>query len=165
MNILVLLKLATCAFTATLYFLRTKHRLTPETSVLFGLFYAFSGYGLLFYQNIIWLDMMYLFPFLLLSFEHLIHRKKATPYVIVLSAMMVVNYYIGYMVVLFTLLYFGIVIFSLSVEDRKQVAIRFLTASFIAALLTAVVWLPSFLQYLSSGRDISIVESLMTSEL
>ncbi|MBQ6836893.1 MAG: YfhO family protein, partial [Clostridia bacterium] len=49
---------------------------------------------------------------------------------------MVVNYYIGYMVVLFTLLYFGIVIFSLSVEGQKQVAIRFLTASFIAALLT-----------------------------
>jgi len=165
MNILVLFKLATCAFTATLYFLRTKHRLAPETSVLFGLFYAFSGYGLLFYQNIIWLDMMYLFPLLLLSFEHLIHRKKATPYVIALSAMMVVNYYIGYMVVLFTLLYFGIVIFSLSDEGRKQVAIRFLTASFIAALLTAVVWLPSFLQYLSSGRDISIIESLMTSEL
>ena len=69
MNILVLLKLATCAFTATLYFLRTKHRLTPEIAVLFGLFYAFSGYGLLFYQNIIWLDMMYLFPLLLLSFS------------------------------------------------------------------------------------------------
>ncbi len=165
MNILVLLKLAACAFTATLYFLRTKKRLAPELAVLFGLFYAFSGYGLLFYQNVIWLDMMYLFPLLLLSFEHLIHRKKATPYVIALSAMMVTNYYIGYMVVLFTLLYFGIVIFSLSGEGRKQVSIRFLTASFIAALLTAVVWLPSFLQYLSSGRDISIFESLMTSDL
>ncbi len=165
MNILVLLKLAVCAFTATLYFLRTKRGLAPQLAVLFGLFYAFSGYGLLFYQNIIWLDMMYLFPLLLLSFEHLIHRKKATPYVIALSAMMVVNYYIGYMVVLFTLLYFGIVTFSLSGEGRKQVAIRFLTASFIAALLTAVVWLPSFLQYLSSGRDISILKSLMNSNL
>ncbi len=165
MNILVLLKLATCAFTATLYFLRTKNHLAPELAVLFGLFYAFSGYGLLFYQNVIWLDMMYLFPLLLLSFEHLIHRKKATPYVIALSAMMVVNYYIGYMVVLFTLLYFGIVTFSLSGECRKQVAIRFLTASFIAAMLTAIVWLPSFLQYLSSGRNISIFESLMTSDL
>ena len=165
MNILVLLKLCTSAFTATLYFIRTKRSLKPELAALFGLFYALSGYGLMFYQNIIWLDMMYLFPLLLLSFEHLIHRKKATPYVITLSAMMVVNYYIGYMVVLFTLLYFGIVITSLSGESRKQVAIRFLTASFIAALLTAVVWLPSFLQYLSSGRDISIIESLMASDL
>ncbi len=165
MNILVLLKLAACAFTATLYFLRTRRRLAPELAVLFGLFYAFSGYSMLFYQNIIWLDMMYLFPLLLLSFEHLIHHKKATPYVIALSAMMVVNYYIGYMVVLFTLLYFGIMLFSLSGESRKQVAIRFLTASFIAAMLTAVVWLPSFLQYLSSGRDISIFESLITSDL
>ncbi len=165
MNILVLIKLCTCAFTATLYFTRTKRNLRPELAALFGLFYALSGYGLMFYQNIIWLDMMYLFPLLLLSFEYLIHRKKATPYVIALSAMMVVNYYIGYMVVLFTLLYFGVVITSLSGEGRKQVAIRFLTASFIAALLTAVVWLPSFLQYLSSGRDISIFESLMASDL
>ena len=165
MNILVLVKLAACAFTATLYFLRTKRRLRPELAALFGLFYSLSGCGLLFYQNIIWLDMMYLFPLLLLSFEHLVHQKKATPYVVALSAMMVVNYYIGYMVVLFTLLYFGIVIFSLSGERRKQVAMLFLTASFIAALLTAVVWLPSFLQYLSSGRDISIFESLMTSDL
>ena len=165
MNILVLLKLCTCAFTATLYFIRTKRSLKPELAALFGLFYALSGYGLMFYQNIIWLDMMYLFPLLLLAFEHLIHRKKATPYVIALSAMMVVNYYIGYMVVLFTLLYFGLVTLSLSGPSRKQVAIRFLTASFIAALLTAVVWLPSFLQYLSSGRDISIFESLMESNL
>ena len=165
MNILVLLKLAVCAFTASLYFLRTKHRLRPEYAVLFGIFYAFSGYGLLFYQNIIWLDMMYLFPLLLLSFERLLQQKKATPYVLALSAMMVVNYYIGYMVVLFTLLYFGITLFSLSGEGRKQAAIRFLTASFIAALLTAVVWLPSFIQYLSSGRNISILDSLLQSDL
>ena len=165
MNILVLLKLATCSFTATLYFLRTKHRLPPLLALLFGLFYAFSGYGLLFYQNMIWLDMMYLFPLLLLSFEHLLSRQKATPYVLALSAMMVVNYYIGYMVVLFTMLYFGVALFSLPGEGRKAAAIRFLTASFIAALLTAVVWLPSFLQYLSSGRDISMIESLLQSDL
>lgn len=165
MNILVLLKLSTCAFTASFYFLRTKHRLRPELAILFGVFYAFSGYGLMFYQNIIWLDMMYLFPLLLLSFEHLLQKQKSAPYVLALSTMMVVNYYIGYMVVLFTLLYFGIVLFSLSGESRKQAAIRFLIASFIAALLTAVVWLPSFLQYLSSGRDISIFDSLLQSNL
>lgn len=160
MNILALLKLSTCALTATLYFLRSRHRISPSLAFLFGLFYAFCGYGLLFYQNIIWLDMMYLFPLLLLSFERLIYQKKCLPYIAVLSAMMVVNYYISYMIVLFTLLYFGIVSLGLTGERRKETAIRFLSASFIAALLTAVVWLPCFLQYLSSGRDINMLTSV-----
>lgn len=165
MNLMVLLKLSTCAFTASLYFKCTRRRIRPELAALFGVFYAFSGYGLLFYQNIIWLDMMYLFPLLLLSFEHLVYTKKAAWYIVTLSAMMVVNYYISYMVVLFTLLYFGITVLTLTEKRRKQVALHFLAGSLVAALLTAVIWLPSFLQYLSSGRDISMLESLSSSPL
>lgn len=164
MNILVLLKLSACAFTAALYFLRSQHRIRPSFAFLFGVFYAFCGYGLLFYQNIIWLDMMYLLPLLLLSFERLLYQKKCFPYILTLSAMMVVNYYISYMVVLFTLLYFGIVLLHFTGKGRQDGAIRFLASSFIAALLTAVIWLPCFLQYLSSGRDISMLASVASAD-
>ena len=41
---------------------------------------------------------------------------------------------------------------------------RFLAGTAVAALLTAVIWLPCFLQYLSSGRDISFLSSLQSSE-
>lgn len=164
MNILVILKLSLCAFTGALYFIRSRYRIRAEYALCMGLLYAFCGYSLLFYQNIIWLDMMYLFPLLLLSFEALIYRKKTMPYILAVSAMMIVNYYISYMVVLFILLFFSVVLFSMPGERRKAVALRFLSGSAAAALLTALVWLPCFLQYLSSGRDISIVASVAESE-
>lgn len=164
MNILVILKTACCAATAAIYLTQSHPKLRPGFAVLLSLFYAFSGYLLLFYQNIIWLDMAYLFPLLLLSFEHLMFRQKALPYILVLSLMMIVNYYISYMIILFTLLYFGLNLSSMSGSRRKETAVLFLIASFIAALLTAVIWLPSFLQYLSSGRDISIIKSLIESD-
>ena len=38
--------------------------------------YAFSGYAMLFYQNVVWLDMMYMFPLLLIGVNKLINDNK-----------------------------------------------------------------------------------------
>lgn len=161
MNILVLLKMCTCSFTACLYLL--KHETRPVYALLLCFFYSFSGYTMLFYQNIIWLDCMYLFPLLLQSFEYLLAKKQSRWYILCISAMMVVQYYIGYMVVLFTLIYFGLILFIITTDNRRRIAYKFVTGSLCAAALTCCVWLPSLLQYLSSGRTSSLKSSLMTA--
>lgn len=162
-NVLLIVKLMLSAFTAALYFRKCQKELSPVFAVILSCAYGLCGYGMLFYQNIIWLDMMYLFPLLIISFNYLTEKKKIFPYVITLTAMMTVNYYIGYMVVLYILLFMGLFVFRYRREEKyRDVSSRFIIGSALSAMLSAVVWLPSFAQYLSSGRSTS-ASQLVTS--
>jgi uncharacterized membrane protein YfhO len=176
MNVLTVLKLAACAFTANLYFRKAcrNEGLSRWTAGLLSLLYVFGAYGFLYYQNSIWLDEMYLFPLLLLSLEALLEKKKVGPYIATMTAVVVVNYYISYMVIAFVLLYMGLHFWlsrakkrdpnKTEPEPEKTVpdpaARLFIVGSLIAALLSAVVWVPSFYQYLTSGRQSNILDGL-----
>ena len=157
-NILVMLKMCAMAGTASFY-LAKKHPKAWLMNIALSTLYAYSGYTMMYYQNMIWLDIAYLFPLLLLGLERLKEGKRAL-FICVLSACMVVNYYLGYMIVVFLLLY--AFVWTLLSKDKKFAG-NFLLSCAVAALLSAVVWLPSFIQYFSSGRKTSIVENLRNS--
>lgn len=165
-NILLILKLMTCSLTAFIYFRACHKRLYTPFAVILSVTYAFCGYGMLFYQNIIWLDIMYLFPLLMISFKSLTQKGNIIPYTAVLTAFMVVNYYISYMAVIFILLFFALYCFMFCKNEKgensykKKVPLLFLLGSILAALISAVVWVPCFMQYLSSGRGKSVIETL-----
>lgn len=169
-NILILLKMMLCAFTASLYFIRSpEHKELGAVNIsLLGFIYSVSGYVMLFYQNVIWLDMMYLFPLLLISLNRLRSGSSPLMYIIVMAFMMTVNYYIGYMIVIFVLLLaaaYVLLTARLKGETTGAVCRRFIIGSGCSALLSAAVWLPCFLQYLTSGRRSSLIENLRTGEL
>lgn len=160
-NVLVMLKMACCAFTAAVCFTYTRPKLDTPNVLLLSIMYPFCGYTMMYYQNIIWLDMMYLFPLLIMSLIRLSQKHKPIMYIIVLSASVVVNYYISYMVVVFILLWVGLYAVSTQAKDRERVCRDFFIGSFISALITAVVWLPSLVQYIGSGRgQKGLIESI-----
>lgn len=177
-NVLVILKLSVCALTAAIYF-HCQRKGIGSAAIPLSIMYALCGYGMLFYQNIMWLDVMYLFPLLLVGLERLTghgaadgsilpERKDNAPssgwYVVTLTAITVMNFYLCYMVVVFILLY--MTVFFISARDavhRRQVCMQFLSGSLLAALLTAVVWLPSLIQVGSSGRVVSVFVTLEQS--
>ncbi len=163
MNVLTLLKLALCAFTACFYLRKHHHR--PMLCLILSVLYAFSGYQLMFYQNTIWMDCAAIFPLLVLSFEELAAHKKARYYILMISLQMIFCYYIGYMVIILTLLYFSVLAITLDKEKRKAIFPRFIVASLIAAGITAIVWLPSLMQFFSSGRETSVIETLENKDL
>ncbi len=163
MNILTLLKMMVCAITANIYFRRCHKELHLFWGALFSVVYAFSGYAMLFYQNTVWLDVMYFFPLLLIAFDSLIKDKKIGGLIFCLSGMLVLNYYLSYMVVLFTIIFFGLYIFLNRKKNIDGIAPKFIIGCVIAALLTAVIWLPSFAQYLSSARGNNIIKGLVQS--
>lgn len=160
-NVIVVLKMMVCGFTATLFFRRCFPRLGDVFQIMLGVAYAFCGYTMLFYQNIVWLDMMYLFPLLLLALKCLLEKQKLLPFVLALSGMLVVNFYLSYMVVIFILLATGLyLLLCCKQENRRQCVVLLGIGTLISALLTAVVWLPAFDQYLSSARGVSLIASL-----
>lgn len=162
-NLFVGAKMACCAITASLFFKKQFSQIHWWLTSLLGVMYAFCGYTMLFYQNLVWLDVMYLFPVLLLSVEMLCEQKNVTFYIIALSCMVAVNFYLSYMVVLFLLFFFGTYIFlRCPVENLKEIASRFLQGSIVAAFITGVIWLPALAQYNHSARSGSLFDSLTT---
>ena len=165
MNILLLLKMMACALSMCWFLHRKYPRLSPCFGMLLSVSYAFCGYTLLFYQNIVWLDVMALFPLLWLSFLHLMERGEILPYVICLSAMAAIQFYLGFMLAVFLILAaFLWMVLAADPPERGRAALRFLSASFCAACLSAVIWLPSLLQVAASARGENIVTSLQSGD-
>lgn len=163
-NILVILKLTLCAFTSALYFAVCKEKLSKGFSVSLSIMYALCGYGMLFYQNIMWLDIMYLFPILMIGLERLTKQRKNILYIISLSAIMIMNFYICYMVAVFILLYVAVyVIEHLKKEECKEVFKKFLSGTVLAAMMTAFVWLPTIFHVAASGRLKSVYDTIQGS--
>ena len=142
-NILVLLKMCAMACTSAIYLFK-KHPNAKLLIVALSVLYAYSGYTMMYYQNLIWLDIAYLFPLLLLGLEGLKEGKRGL-FIAVLSASMIINYYLGYMLVVFLLLYAFVWVV---IAKDKRFAGNFILCCGVSALISAVVWLPSRLQYL-----------------
>lgn len=160
-NILVLLKMMLCAGCASFFFDRTFPKLRPAFRILLSVGYSFCGYTMLFYQNVVWLDEMYLFPLFLLSLLHLEKTGSFVPYGLCLTAMIVVNFYLGYMLVLFLILAAGLwILFFASAKTRGQRTVQLAAGTAGAALLSAAVWLPALLEYLRSARGGNLLKSL-----
>ncbi len=157
-NVLVALKMSVIACTASVYFTK-KYPKAALLNVACSVLYAYSGYVMMYFQNVMWLDIVYLFPLLLLGLEKLKEGKHGL-FIGVLAACLYVNYYLSYMIVVFLLLYAFVL---LMIEKDKKFAGNFILSCAIAALLSAVVWLPCFAQYFSSGRKTSILDNLRSS--
>ena len=158
-NILVMLKMCAISATASFYLSR-KYPNAPILNIFLSVLYAYSGYVLMYYQIAAWLDVMYLFPLLLLGLEGLKEGKRAL-FIFALSASIIVNFYLGYMLVIFLLLY---VFVYLIMSKDKKFAGNFVLCCIISMLISAIAWLPSLLQYFSSGRKTSLVESLSNAK-
>lgn len=72
----------------------------------FGVLYAFSGYFIAYYWNLMWLDAFALLPIVLLGIERIINKGKPLTFIFSLAITMFSNYYMAYMVCLFSVIYF-----------------------------------------------------------
>ena len=163
-NILLLLKIMTCAFTAELWLRRTFPALDAAQVTAISTMYAFSGYAMIYAQNIVWLDVMALFPLLMLGLLRLTSDGKPLSYILALSAILIVNFYLTYMVGIFLILGFGVYLFlCVPKEERGAKTLLFGLSTLASCLLTSVVWLPSLYQYLASARSGSLITNLQAA--
>ena len=166
MNILVLLKMMVCAFTASVFFRFQFKKLGVLQNTAISVMYAFCGYTMFYYQNHVWLDVMYLFPILLIGLIKLADEGKILWYVLSFSAILTVNFYLSYMVSIFLVLASGVYVCFFAKKGTRRKSILLLGVStLITALITAVVWLPSLMQYMASARTSDLFTSLKVGGL
>ncbi|MBQ3431788.1 MAG: YfhO family protein [Clostridia bacterium] len=88
------------------YYLKKKSA-NPSLSIsAFALLYAFSAYFIAYYWNVMWLDAMFIFPLIILGIEKIIDHSNAKVYFVALLYTFMTNYYMAYMVCIFSVVYF-----------------------------------------------------------
>lgn len=142
--LLVILKLSLASSFMTL-FLGTRTS-DPKTKwpVLLGAVYAFSLYAQAFAFQIMWLDGYMLLPLLLYFVERFITRRRYLGIIVTLLVLFISNYYIAYMVGIFSLLYLIVRLIELKseVKEAAGTVIRYILTAGFTGMCTAVIILP-----------------------
>ncbi|MBO4382737.1 MAG: YfhO family protein, partial [Clostridia bacterium] len=168
-GVIIMLKAALSAAFFT-YYLKKSPQFRKHNPVTagFGLLYAFSGYFVAYYWNVMWMDGMMLLPLIVLGVEKIVEERRPLLYCLSFALLLVSSYYMAYMTALFLVLYFFVYYFghhtysettrtpvlkddgkaSLSERIRTN---RFLVSlgacigyAFIAGLLGAFALLPTY---------------------
>lgn len=140
-SITVLLKIGLSGLTM-FTLLKYKHEKNIY-KVLLSMAYALSAYNVVYYSNYMWFDSIVLFPLVILGLKKLIYERKKTFYFVTLFLSIFSNFYIGYMICIFCLLYFIYSYFTLEKKKRdKKIIFDFLIVSFLAGLSNAIILIP-----------------------
>lgn len=116
--------------------------------LLFSTAYALMGYVIAYSFHVMWLDAIIMLPILLHAVEKLVLYKKITLFIVALAVTFICNFYISYMVGVFTFLYLLVRLFSVySVKEFKQwvtVGGLFAFGTAFSAGLAAWIILPTY---------------------
>ena len=127
--------------------------------VLFSMAFALSGYNIIYFSNYMWFDSIVLFPIVLLGIKKLIYERKNYIYFISLFFCIIFNFYIGYMICIFSLLYF-IYLYILLDKDKKnkQIIFDFFITSLLAGVSCAITIIP-IIKELLIGKAIGYADN------
>ena len=134
-------------------FLSYRYRPTAGAAV-FPLAYTLSAYPLAFLNQFMWMDAVMLLPLVALGILRLIRERKPLLYVFSLALTLYSCFYIGYMVCLFSVLYFvgRTLCERLTAREMLGRCGYFAAFSLLAGGLAAAVLLPT---YLALGKTIA----------
>lgn len=134
------------------YFLSHKFKTKDLRLIPLGILYAFSAYYSAYYWNLMWLDGMVFLPLITLGIEYIINNRKWKFYTVWLAIMLVANYFIGYMICIFSILYFLVYsIYKLKKDSIKnnfkyfcKSCFIFAGASILAGAIVSIFLIPLF---------------------
>ena len=104
--VMFLIKAALCGGTMGFYLHNHSKNHNKLTVITFSVMYALSAYCVVHQSNTMWIDAVMWLPLVALGVERVIKYGKFKTFVIFLALTLASNFYIGYMVCIFVLLYY-----------------------------------------------------------
>lgn len=155
-SLLIAIK-AVVASTTICYYL-TKNIKNSILSIPISISYGFSSYYIAYHWNIMWLDGMIFLPLIILGLEKIIKENKSLLYIITLSISIFSNYYIGYMICIFTFIYFQfyyLLNYKFNIKDFLIKFKNYILYSIISIGIISIVVIPIYfsLSSISATKD------------
>lgn len=156
---LFIIKIALCCFTAAFYCY--KRRGKEEFSIIvFGMAYGFSSYIVGYSWNIMWLEVMILFPIILYGFDKMMHGNGWKTYCIALFLSLWCNFYMSFMTCLFLVLWF-LFYEHPGIKAFFKNGIRFALCSLLSGAMAAIVLIPAYIGIMkTSSAQLEFPEEL-----
>lgn len=158
---MILLKTGSMGLTMGIYLHNTR-RSGKIGVITFSTIYALTAYAVVQAHNTMWIDNLILLPLLTLGIEQLITKRRFALFTVSLSLCMLTNFYIGYMVCIYTVVYFIYYYFAHNSHDENNFymerghfwrsLLRITVYSLTAAAIAAVIILPTYYS-LSFGKS------------
>ena len=140
----------------TLYYLKKKFNTDNILLIIPAIIFSLCGWISSYYFNIMWIDSLILLPLITLGIEKLVTNHNCKLYIFSLAIMIITNYYMAYMVCIYSLIYF--LIYNLykikdgsikyKINELSRNFLIFMGTSATAVLLTSFMMMP--LMYASS---------------
>ena len=134
-------------------------------TIAVGVMYAFMMYMLAYSWDVMWLDCVMMLPLVIMGFERMMREGKYLLYVLSLAYSLYSNYYIGFMICIFMVLYY--VVFLLRAKRPFMAQMiglsRFTIGSLIGGGLAMFILLPAYLSLSSTSAAGAAMPSLATN--
>ncbi|MEG1495310.1 MAG: YfhO family protein [Bacilli bacterium] len=165
-SLIIVFKVALSGLTSLYFFLTNFKKLPHYISVLLALLYAFCGYNIVLYQITAWIDIVYLFPLLLIGMKKLLDLEKPYLYILILTACLIFCFYLSGILLFFVLFSSLIYLyFYSSKEKRKKAIVSLGIATVISLLLAACIIIPTLLEISISSRMGFNLNNLLNSNV
>ncbi len=135
-----------------------RHKLKNNSPVLVGCAVAYSvcAYMQAFLSQFMWTDLLIYAPLILIGIDRLVYESKSVMYTLMLAAALISNFYVGFAMCIFSVVYFtanALMLGDYQFDDRlfpafsgfdkiKAAFIRFAVFSLLAGMLSAVYLIP-----------------------
>lgn len=152
--IMILCKIASAGLTFNIY-LQDRKKLSPLSAIIFSTLYALMAYGVIQTIDPMWLDGLVMLPLIVRGIERFIDNGKRVGYIVPLAIMFVSNFYIGYMIAIFTAIYYFCYLLLNSPTKLKS-AKKYVNKTIDFGLCTAVVLMLSAFMILPVYKALSL---------
>ena len=98
-----MIKLGLCGLS---FYTLANYEQKKYSNLIFSSAYALMSYTLFYLSNIMWFDAVYMLPIVIMCIKKLIDKKSPFLYIVSLAYVLISNYYIGYMICIFCVLYY-----------------------------------------------------------
>lgn len=156
-SILTALKMVCMSVTMYIYLDSKFSRLQDCLKTIFAVMFSLSGYVILYGSCFTpWMDVVAVFPLLMLAFENMMKQGKKLFYIIMLALMFIMNYYLGAMSLIYIFMLSGIYILTSEQKKKWKHQIWDLGIGTVAGMgLSCFVLIPVMMQLSSSQRGSS----------
>lgn len=153
-SILTLVKMIFMAVAMYAYINKKYNSLSYNMKVAFSLMYTFCGYTVLYGSCFTpWMDIVALFPLLMLAYENMMQIGKKLFYIIMVAIIFIINYYLGAMSLVYIFLISGAYVLLMSKKEKIKEHAWNLGIGTVAGLgLSCFVLVPVMMQLSGSQR-------------